>query len=149
MHCELCGKKTKLFKAIVESTELTVCASCGQYGKILKPARQDVQKNKKTKPKIVSETVETIVPDYAKRIREARQKRGMPQKDFAKLLSIKESLLHKLENGSIEPSLVLAKKLERELRISLVTQETISERTKSKNEKSSTNTLTIGDIIKL
>ena len=139
--CELCGKDTQLIAAVVEGSELKVCSSCGRFGKLLhKPiarvAKVPVQKS--------PEAVEVVVLDYAVRIRNAREKSGMTQKDFALKLNEKESIIHKLENGLFVPPIDLAKKLERLLRIKLVE---IEEEEKAETAKKSSGPLTIGDIL--
>jgi len=35
MQCELCGKNTALFKAEIESVEMSVCSDCTIFGNIL------------------------------------------------------------------------------------------------------------------
>lgn len=150
MQCELCGKETNLFKALVEGTELTVCQSCGSHGKILRPAISAVQSKKikkaKSKPQLPEE-IDTIVADYAAQIRKAREKQGLTQKEFAKKLNIKESLLHKLESTGFELGFDLAHKLERLLNITLVVKEKIESQVKG-SQKSKSEGLTIGDLIK-
>ena len=142
MGCELCGKKVDLVRASVEGTELTVCAPCGKYGRILKrsPVEQKVQQRAKR-----PEVVEIVVEDYAQIIRQAREKRGMTQKEFANILTEKESILQKMESDGFRPSISLARKLEKMLRISLV--ELQPEKVSAVSQKKS-GPLTIGDLIK-
>ena len=61
---------------------------------------------------------------------------------------LKESLLHKIETGSFEPTIDLARKLERLLHIVLVETrgETLAAVAKSEHKSEG---LTIGDILKL
>jgi len=87
-----------------------------------------------------------IVSNYAQIIRKKRAKSGVTQEDFAKQLRIKESLLHKIETGSFEPSLVLAQQLERILKIKLI--ETFLHKKVDKNPDAKASALTIGDMIK-
>lgn len=147
MQCELCGKNTELLTAVVEGTQLKVCNDCGSFGKII--ARpQPVQERKKPVQARQQVVVEKIVSDYARLIRSEREKRGMTQEDFAKLIGIKASLVHKLETGNIEPQVEIARKLEKKLGITLVetTREKINAVTTSKKRAEG---LTIGDIINL
>lgn len=139
--CELCGKTTPLLNAIVEGTQMQVCRDCASFGKILqKPVSRAPAKTQK------QEIVETIVDEFAKLIREAREKSGVTQKDFALKLNEKESLVQKLENGAIRPSIELARKLEKLLKIKLV--ETEKDETEEYQSKKS-GPLTIGDLIKI
>ena len=152
MNCELCGREAELYTAEIEGTTLKVCEKCSSMGKVIKrPAPPKVKKPVKKKfvrkAEPVKEIVEAVVEDYAKKIRQAREKTGMTQKEFARKLNEKESILHKLETGSFKPSLALAKKLEKLLHIKLVEQrEEEKEQVTPKTGKSSG--LTIGDIIK-
>ena len=69
--CELCGKDTQLFRAVVEGSELNVCQGCGRFGKIIRRA-QPIAPKPKPQPASKKEIVETVVEGYAKLIREAR-----------------------------------------------------------------------------
>ena len=101
--------------------------------------------NKKAIPS--KEIVDIIVSDYAKRIRQAREKLGLTQKDFAMKISEKESVLHKLETGAIEPSIETAKKLEKTLKIKLVEQREEENEVVQAGKKEAEG-FTIGDMLK-
>ena len=146
INCELCGKtEEKLFRALIEDVELNVCQDCSKFGKILGPIRREVQKQiKKIEPQ--EEKIELLVENYADLIRKKRESMGLTQKDFANKLNEKESTIHKLETGAFEPSLALAKKLEKLLGVKLVEEYTEkSEGIKRKKGES----FTLGDFIKL
>ncbi|MFC1801167.1 multiprotein bridging factor aMBF1 [Nanoarchaeota archaeon] len=149
MNCDLCGKETKLFKAEVEGTEMMVCKNCASFGQLKepleKPAKKVHQFSKRERKEPALETAETIISDYAQKIRQAREKMGLSQEDFAKKINEKESLLHKMEVGSFEPSLVLAKKLEKLLGIKLIQK---TEEKKIPLPKGSSEGFTIGDLMK-
>ena len=70
----------------------------------------------------------------------------MKQEELAKKINEKESRLHKIESGHFTPSLRLARKLEKFLKITLVEQ--VAEDT-SPLEKSKSESLTLGDFIKV
>lgn len=143
----MCGKKGAEQKAIIEGIILTVCNGCSKYGKTLQKPEMRIKKKifekieKQGKPEIT----EKIVPDYGQKIRKARTKKEMTQEEFAKIINIKESLLTKIENSSFTPSIPLARKLEKLLKIKLV--EEIAEE-KVEITKRKTDALTIGDLIK-
>ncbi|MBD3361495.1 TIGR00270 family protein [Candidatus Woesearchaeota archaeon] len=148
MNCEMCGKEGELFKTIIEGTELIVCSSCAKHGKVLKSLRPIIEKKKEEK-KIIKEKkpeiTEKLISDYGRKIRKARVKKDMTQEKFARQLNIKESLLTKIENSSFKPSIPLARKLEKLLKIKLV-EETAEE--KIQITKGETEAVTIGDLIK-
>jgi len=151
MNCEMCGKETEdLYNAIIEGTNLKVCERCAKHGKIIKKIKPFVLPKKIKRiaqPKEPEmEIVEAVVDDYAKKIRDARSKSGMTQKEFAKKINEKESLLHKIETGAFKPSLPTAKKLQKILRIKLVEEREEEEIEMPKEKKG--GALTIGDILK-
>ena len=140
--CEMCGKDTRVYTAVVEGSELNVCENCGKYGKeVRKPivrSRAPIQ----ARP----EVVEVVVSEYAQLVRKAREAKGMTQKDFALSLNEKESVVQKLETSSLTPSLKMAKKLERLLKVKLIE---VQEETKVDLQQKSAGPLTIGDILKI
>ena len=139
--CELCGKEAPLITAMVEGSQMEVCLPCGKFGKIVSRPIQARKQVVQTK-----EIIETITPNFAILIRQAREKTGETQADFAKRLNEKESLMHKLENGSMKPSIEMARKLEKLLKIKLVE---IEEDILETGQKKASGALTIGDIINL
>lgn len=137
--CEMCGKALPLFVAIVEGAEVQVCANCGKFGNVLrKPVAKAVPK------KVIQEVIETVVEDYAERVRKAREKLGKTQKEFALMLTEKESVVQHIESGTMAPSIEMARKLEKLLKIQLVEQE--KQEVVEKNSKPS-GPLTIGDLL--
>ena len=95
---------------------------------------------------VAGKKIEVIVEDYAEKIRKAREKLGLKQKDFAKKISERASLVHNFETGKIEPSLKIAQKLEKMLKIKLI--EEIEEKPE-KIQKTKSEEFTVGDFIKV
>jgi len=149
MQCDLCGAETEnLFRAIVEGTELNVCKDCAKYGKVIekKPIKEETKKQLTKTIEPEKEIIQVIVPDFAQRIKKKRESLGLKQKEFAKKISEKESLIHNIETGSFEPSISLAKKLERFLKIKLIEE---YEEEHKKGSKTKTGGFTVGDLIKV
>lgn len=153
MNCELCGKEAELYLIEIEGTRLSVCYACKKFGKMIKKIAVETPKEEKRKAKQAKifkepekEIIEVIVSNYAEIIRKKREKLGLKQKDFAKIISEKESLLSKIETKEMEPSIRLARKLEKILRIKLVEvlEEAAGEKKEAKSEE-----LTIGDLVKV
>jgi putative transcription factor len=146
MNCEMCGADNAEYKAIIEGTELSVCSACSKHGKVLRKPQMIIRQKefarfkKEEKPEII----EKVISDYGAKIRKARAKKKMTQEEFAKKLNIKESLLTKIENSSFKPSLPLAQKLEKLLKIRLIEE---VEEEKLKIKKSETESVTVGDLI--
>ena len=148
-NCEICGQETELIRAEIEGMDMSVCRNCAKFGQI-----KEIPRIKRTPEKFIKKPVrsaphlevnESIVSDYAQKIRKARERLGLKQEDFAKKINEKESLLHKMETGSFEPSLPLARKLEKILNIKLI--EKVEEKEVSFSREPSEG-MTIGDLMK-
>jgi putative transcription factor len=144
--CEMCGKETNVWPHKIEGAELSVCKYCSRHGEKLKKIPRRV--NVKAHNYRTNVTDETIVSDYDTIIRTAREKLKLKQEDFAKKINERLSVVQNIETKKFKPSIKLAKKLEKILNISLVTEDKkidISQFT----SKSKSNTLTLGDMIKI
>ena len=120
INCDLCGKVHEgLIRTAIESAELNVCPDCVKFGKALAPLRGRAQQSSPKKAEVKEEKVKLLVEDYGKAIKNKRQSMGLSQKDFAAKLNEKESVIHKIETGALEPSFELAEKLEKILGIKL------------------------------
>lgn len=149
-NCEMCGQENNLISAEIEGIDMSVCHKCAQFGKIKGVSRNETQILKRFSQKPVRsephlEFNERIVPDYSQKIREARERLGLKQEDFAKKINEKESILHKMETGSFKPSIPLARKLEKLLGVQLIQS---VEEEKVPIAQASSEGFTIGDLIK-
>lgn len=109
---------------VVDATVFNVCVSCSKHGKPYVPAKAaDVKKklaeSEQQKKKIGFSDETILVPHFAKMIREARMKMGLTQEQLAMKMNEKVQPLKKIETGALKPDEILAKKLERHLRIKL------------------------------
>jgi len=147
MKCDMCGSEGKLYQAVIEDAELNVCHECSKFGKVIGVVKQNevdneaVKVSKEYKPEIM----EMIVQDYAEKIRKKRGSLGLKQEEFAKNISEKESLIQKIEAGHFEPSIGLAKKIGKFLKIKLTEE---YEEKHEKQVQSKTDSFTLGDFIK-
>src|SRR3989338_10920692 len=150
MNCEMCGSEGKLFKTLVEGSELSVCEKCSKFGKVISEIKTEPEKKQRKEYRVTTfpdkELIQIIVPDYSEIIKKKREELGLKQEEFAKKINEKESMIHKIETGQFEPGIMLARKIEKFLRISLVEQYEEEHKTP---EKSKTTTFTIGDLIKI
>ncbi len=156
MQCEMCGSDTKLFKTLIEGTELNLCKECSRYGKIISPLKepQEIARKKRKQEKasqqkdteMLPEKITVISEDYPSRIKNARERKGLTQKQLAKALSEKESLVHNIESGRFRPQIELARKFERYLKISIVDE--IEDKTEPMKSSKKAK-LTIGDMLNL
>ena len=153
INCDLCGKTEEtLVRAVIESVELDVCSACAKFGKVIanvhRPTAKEQHKQFKAKMQIKSEEerMELLVEDYSTIIKKKRESLGMTQKDFAARISEKESIVHNIETGHMEPQIDLARKLERLLGVKLVEHH----EEKHNQVKSKTGGgFTLGDFIKV
>ncbi len=154
MQCEMCGKDTNLVIALIEGTEMNVCNQCAQFGKVIKKVEPEPKrKRKENKEDLVKvmkeeskkEVIQIITPDYGNIIKKEREALGLKQEDFAKKINEKISLMHKIEIGSFEPSIALARKIEKFLKIKLIEH---YEEEHGKLHKVEGNGMTIGDLIR-
>jgi putative transcription factor len=144
-NCDLCGKETSLSRVDVEGTELMVCGGCSSFGKVLDTPRQAGQfKRKKVQLPTELEQTEGIITGFAQLIKSGRERLGLKQEDFARKINEKASVLHKVETGSIEPPINLARKLERALNIRLITAIEVDVH---KKERKASGGMTVGDLI--
>ncbi|MCD6230048.1 MAG: TIGR00270 family protein [Candidatus Diapherotrites archaeon] len=129
MRCEICGKEREfLFLIETEGTKLLACQNCSSYGRVIKKVREQ-QNNTASGPGIRTLTEQTskkpsqpdfeLAPDYAERIRKAREKTGLTQEQVAAKIYEKESIIQRIEKSKMHPSESIAKKLENLFNINL------------------------------
>ena len=148
MTCDMCGSVGTLYKTVIEGAELGVCHDCSKFGKVIGIVKEEISEKIKKDAidkELEKEVLEVVVEDFADRIKNKREQLGLTQKDFAKKLNEKESVVHKIETGNFAPPLNLARKLERFLHIKLIEEH---EEKHEKSAKAKMDSFTIGDIIK-
>jgi putative transcription factor len=148
MACEMCGAPGKLYKTILEGANLNLCQECSKFGKVIGLVEES-EPNKAFRENVDSnpEIMEIVVEDYSEKIKGAREVLGMNQKEFAKKLNEKESIIQKIESGHFDPPIGLAKKIGKILKIRLVEQHTESHKQEMLNQES--KAFTLGDFIKV
>ncbi len=149
-QCDMCGKEDmRLSQAIVEGSMMSVCKNCTKFGKVISVDKPEQASRAKIQLRMpVEKEIESIVPGYGNIVKKAREARSMKQEELAKKIAEKESVIHKIESGSFEPPIDLARKLERLLGVRLVTMEaTTSQGTTTVDVGKSD--MTIGDLIEI
>lgn len=169
LRCEVCGRKihSDPIRAIIEGAKLTVCVECSKHGKIIynEPAapkspyaaataaaasktKKPVSMVQKKKPLVAKvEITKELVEGYPAKIRSAREKIGLSHEDLGLKINERASVLKHIELGKMEPNNLLASKLERTLKITLlvpIAEEKPEETAKisAKNQE-----MTLGDLI--
>ena len=161
MICEMCGKNVTFCKKVtIEGVVLGVCSECAKFGieskkeppkEVAGPrpviAQRLEVREKRGRPRDVLEKVEKedLVEDYASRIRGARERAGMTQKELAMKINERVTILSKIESAQMRPDEKIIGKLQRELGI--VLKEIVPEVVTSKETPRAS--LTLADLIKM
>jgi|SRR5579871_3141194 len=143
MLCEMCGKDVEVPNTVrVEGTTLQVCNDCRRFGTAVGadgaplPAAQGsgggasapvaiderlrVRARRMEERDLFQELPEMeLLPDWPKRIRQAREKLGWSPEDLGKKLNEKKSLVLKLESGGFHPPDATVRKVEHLLKVRL------------------------------
>ena len=154
MLCELCGSEAKFLKDMkIEGSVLKVCPGCAPLGTeptererlgVKGYVNQQLQKRaRRMTTRSPFEGVQELAPDYAARVRKAREQRGWDHETLARNLNEKKNLITKVESGTFHPPDKLVKKLERTLNIKLM--EAVEDDTPVGQAPGSA--LTLGDLI--
>ncbi len=154
MQCDLCGERPAAVLASVEGSKVRACQGCAHFGTVLGqisalPARAPkATKSALRGPPAAAgpkrETLLLVRPDAGQLIKGARERLGLTQEELAKKLNEKASVLHHVECGRAAPSLNLARKFERALRLRLVEAYTEGS---SEPQSRAASSLTIGDLL--
>jgi putative transcription factor len=150
MDCDMCGREQATLKASVEGTVLAVCNGCSRYGKLVGKIPTAVaaakEKAKADKQKPEEEELEAVVANFGVLIKQKRESLGLKQEEFAKKIAVKESVLHKMETGTLKPSVEEAKRISKVMGIKLVEKAEAVEDMVPQQKK---DQLTLGDMIKI
>lgn len=108
-----------------------MCSKCAKFGegatttkKVEEPPMvtkrlEKRQRRMRSRDIFEGSSGEALAVDYPNKIRRAREKLGVSQKELASKINEKWSIINKLETGDIRPSDSLVMKLERALSIKL------------------------------
>lgn len=174
VYCEMCGRpiEKRLSKIVyIEGAKLVLCPAC--YAKVgrrsinaeikeyapslrrrLTP-QSGVSVARKASPKLkrnVSAELDNyeVVPDFAERVRSAREKLGWSQRTLAEAVREGENVIKRIESGRLVPSIDLAKRLEKVLGIRLLEPVVDSEAFFTTTQtQTKIKELTLGDIVRI
>lgn len=156
MQCELCGIECgeRCRPAMVDNVKMMLCPKCIRHGEGIKEVRGKpvhvhqslMRKKNRFREKDVYEKMNIeLVSDWNVVIQNARVQKGLSREQLGFIIGEPTASISKIENGELRPSDKVAKKLERELDI------TLFEEVKEVNTKTSSHQsqgLTLGDFIK-
>ncbi len=152
-QCEICGAEIAGLpqRIVIDRSTLDVCKSCARFGKpedkwtpvprkMVPVERAFIVK--RPQPRDHFKDLVELVPEFGRKIREAREAQGMSLEQLGARIKEKATLLKKIEREDISPEDEVRKKLEKELKIKLTDQASES-RVKA---GSAGRGLTLGDI---
>jgi putative transcription factor len=156
--CDVCGRKIigKPQFRFFEGARLMVCDICARFAEKQQPQQQkdlDFYKTKtptpspKKKPVKKSREDLELREDYAKIIREAREKKGWTQTELSNQLVERLSMVRRIESGKMQPEESVVEKLEKILEISLMVSTT--DIPEIKLESKLPGDMTLGDVVHL
>lgn len=156
MQCELCGNESsKCRLADVDGVRMMLCPSCMKHGRSVKEATvattNNVQRSiltriRRPKEKDVYEGMDReLVSNWGDLIRVARKKKGLSREQLGFNIGERTITIAKIENGDLRPPDKIAKKLEKNLSISLFEE---VKKISTSSDGSHPGSLTLGDFIK-
>ena len=160
MECEMCGSKTGTRRHMVSGTIMNLGNCCSKYGEPMDaPAKagtkaavtQNLERrqNRMTSKNIYKEETWDLIEGFGPAIRKARERKKMTHEQLGSKVSARVPQLHKIESGHLRPSDDLAKRMERELGITLLEKvEGGPAQSLSGMKQGGSAGLTIGDLIK-
>ena len=141
--CDMCGRQAELVTADIERVEMKVCPNCARFGTIKKKADHHFVSPKK----MHLEPTFRITDHFASILRQIRERQKLSQEDFARFLQEKESIVAKWEQGRMQPSVEVARRLEKILGVSLVIEDL--DQSFEKEKPARADGFTLGDFIKV
>jgi putative transcription factor len=163
VYCEICGRpvpRREAYIVYLEGTRLVVCPEC--YSRIARRASKalpytEAMKRTRTAarrpaPRPASRQRKAsldefeVVPDYANRVRQARERLGWSQRTLAQAVREGENVIKRIEAGKLTPSIDLAKRLEKVLGIKLL-EPVVEESHTALPPAERVKDVTLGDIV--
>ena len=152
MICELCGKNFKTgVRLKVEGSVVSACESCASHGEVVSrimPAGKKPEVLEVKKPVYDMQDLEDdeeLVDDFGRRVKKAREKRGLKQGELARMVNESESVIHRIELGKFEPHENLVRRLEHKLNINLTSSS--DEEIRVTEKRASGKEVTLGDVV--
>ena len=163
VYCEMCGRpvhRREAYIVYLEGTRLMVCPSCYSriarraskalpYTEAMRRPRQGTRRpapKPKVKPRRVNLDEFEVVPDYAKRVKRARERLGWSQRTLAQAVREGENVIKRIEAGKLTPSIDLARRLEKVLGIKLL-EPVVEESSAALPPAERVKDITLGDIV--
>lgn len=156
MDCDMCGREQAVLRASVEGSTMSLCEGCSKFGKVvgrIAVAAAAKKKEEKVAAAVPEDETDFIVANFGQLLKQKREEMGrkledsfMKLEDFAKLIAVKESVLHKMETGAYKPNVEEAKRIGKLIGLKLVEK---VEEVESLVPEPKKDQLTLGDMIKI
>lgn len=158
--CEICGRECSSTRQItIEGAQLYACSRCAALGEPVhnkKTSGHGASAEIRRRPVHIPREVRRgpprpprreLVPveNFTKLIRQAREQKGMAQKDVARALNERTSVITKVESGKMSPTITLARKLERLFKLVLLEEAETVEISPPPSQSSAT----LGDVVQI
>jgi putative transcription factor len=160
----MCGRpiKGQPILAKVEGAVMELCTACAKFGEKITPTKPPSPPTQSrtpiartTRPQFRPKTEKRydkfeehweVSHDIGSKVRKYRSDLGLTQKQLATRTNIATTILNRIESGKYIPPLEIARKLEKVMKIKLVTR---SEDLVPPPPSSSSASPTLGDIVKI
>ncbi len=133
-RCEICGN---IIRGSADAIQIDgglfrVCSLCSKLGKSVKiPQKPPSPRLMISKSEPINRTYKEneveLRRDFNKAIKSAREKKGISQEEMGKRINEKISVIRHLETGTLKPTDILSRKIERFLTIHLLIPEETQE----------------------
>ncbi len=122
MECEVCGAPDGSYLTLIEGAKMHTCARCSRMGQqLMRPSSSAPGESVPTHSAMRSAAPEfELTEGFGETIRKARLGMKLPLSVLAERLAEKESFLERVEAEKTHPSSELARKLEKELNVTLL-----------------------------
>ncbi|MEA3203105.1 MAG: putative transcription factor [Thermoplasmata archaeon] len=159
-ECEMCGKTVGTRRYMVEGTVMNLGLECAKYGTPMDapaPAgsqaavQQGLERRaqRMTSKSVYEQESMMVVEDYGPRIHKAREAKGLSLEQLGNKVSARVPELKHIESGKLRPGDDLAKRLQKELGITLLEKVEGPPPAVSGAKKAGAGAgLTIGDLLK-
>ncbi|MCD6085150.1 MAG: TIGR00270 family protein [Desulfurococcales archaeon] len=170
VYCEMCGRpiERRMSKIVyIEGAKLVLCPACfakigkrsvsaeiREYAPSLKKrltpqSKVTARRPGPRRPKNTDLDNYEVVPDFAEKVRTAREKLGWSQRTLAESVRESENVIKRIESGRLVPSIDLARRLEKVLGVRLLEPVVESEALITSQTQHKVKELTLGDVVRI
>ncbi|MDE1798468.1 MAG: TIGR00270 family protein [Candidatus Micrarchaeota archaeon] len=154
MECEICGKPEAPYLVLIEGARMRTCGNCARMGKILQTPTTARPPMAAGGPHGSGRSLANAAPEwelvdgFGGIMKAARLRMHLPLSVLAERIAEKESFLERIEHESTHPSETVARKIQKELGVTLLEQ-TSESASGGAVASSSSGGITLGDILEI